>query len=180
MAYTPRQTRLGRGLSILPRLVDLRAYGNEYLTLSQQFSKQPAGKAHQDLWCMRVFTGSSGIKWVVIDSSHLHFYNSTACNESVMLHPGLQGFRQVGVAAGNIEPVSFVAKWQACMQCGRSSLLLTCPPFHLFHILRFHIWLQDWSNWPKQPPAFSILGFFFPPPSPHPCYRRSPAACASA
>lgn len=47
---------------------------------------------------------------MVIDSSHLHFYNSTACNESVMLHPGLQGFRQVGVAAGNIKLVSFVVK----------------------------------------------------------------------
>lgn len=47
---------------------------------------------------------------MVIDSSHLRFYNSTVCNESVMLHPGLRGFRQVGVAAGNIEPVSFVAK----------------------------------------------------------------------
>lgn len=180
MDYIPWHARPGKDLQTLSRPVDLRAYRNEHLILSQRFSKHPAGKAHQEL-TLESLTQCRGIKWATIDSSHLHFCDSTACNKSVMPQLWLQVFWWVGVAAGDIELVSFVGKEQAYMQCGHKKSS-PCPRLFLhsvFHRLRFHVWLQDWSNWLKQPPAFCLFSFFCHT-SPHPFHCKSPSACASA
>lgn len=117
MDYIPWHARPGKNLQTLSRPVDLvRAYRNEHLILSQQFSKHPAGKAHREL-TRETSTQCRGIKWATTDSSHLHFCDSTACNKSVMPQLWLLVFWRVGVA-GDIELVSFVGKEQAYTQCG--------------------------------------------------------------
>lgn len=133
MDYIPWHARPGKDLQTLSRPVDLRAYRNEHLILSQQFSKHPAGKAHQEL-IQESLTQCRGIKWATIDSSHLHFCDSTACNKSVMPQLWLQAFWWVGFAAGDIELVSFVGKEQAYMQCGHKKSS-PCPG--LYGILCF-------------------------------------------
>lgn len=69
----------------------------------------------------------------------------------------------MGVVAGDIELVRFVGKEQAYMQHGhnKSSPYLDTPLCQsVFRRLRFHIRLQNSSNWCNLPPAFFLLSFF--------------------